>query len=378
MEAGLVRRPADKVVDGVKRFVPDGQDHPAPAALAALRQRINIERIGHKDRESPQPRQLAESVPLVGVEEVGRGQVLPAELIPEADLTIEQKVLMLEVRAGQLGAMGQRMVFRDQKAEFFVPVGKPVEIFLKLRLFNKNLKPVIGGQEIADLTQIGKELDYTRMNRYGLGVWAGTLRYHKDRFYIFFGTPDEGFFMTSAPKAEGPWEPLTQLMSEKGWDDCSVMWDTDGKAYFVGTHFADGYKTYLYDMSTDGKSIDLKSARLVNEGGYREANKLIKVGDWYYLVFSEHRSDKGRYVMAKRSRCITGPYEEEKQLALPSREYKEPNQGGIVEGKSGEWYFLTHHGTGDWAGRVASLLPVTWIDGWPIIGTVIGDSIGSM
>lgn len=236
----------------------------------------------------------------------------------------------------------------------------------------------ICGHAVPDLTQIGPELNWDRMNRYGKGIWAGTLRYHEGRFYIFFGTPDEGFFMTSAPKAEGPWEPLTQLMSEKGWDDCSVMWDTDGKAYFVGTHFADGYKTYLYDMSTDGKSIDLKSARLVNEGGYREANKLIKVGDWYYLVFSEHLSDKGRYVMAKRSRCITGPYEEEKQLALPGREYKEPNQGGIVEGKKGEWYFLTHHGTGDWAGRVASLLPVTWIDGWPIIGTVIGDSIGSM
>ena len=148
----------------------------------------------------------------------------------------------------------------------------------------------ICGHAVPDLTQIGPELNWDRMNRYGKGIWAGTLRHHEGRFYIFFGTPDEGFFMTSAPKAEGPWEPLTQLMSEKGWDDCSVMWDTDGKAYFVGTHFADGYKTYLYDMSTDGKSIDLKSARLVNEGGYREANKLIKVGDWYYLVFSDHRS----------------------------------------------------------------------------------------
>lgn len=46
---------------------------------------------------------------------------------------------------------------------------------------------------ISDLTQIGEELNWTRMNRYGKGVWAGTLRYHNGRFYLFFGTPDEGF-----------------------------------------------------------------------------------------------------------------------------------------------------------------------------------------
>ena len=43
-----------------------------------------------------------------------------------------------------------------------------------------------------------------------------------------------------------------------------------------------------------------------------------------------------------------------------------------------DWYFLTHHGTGDWSGRVMSLLPVTWIDGWPIIGSVDSAKIGSM
>ena len=216
---------------------------------------------------------------------------------------------------------------------------------------------------IQDLTQIGPELNWDCMNRYGKGVWAGTLRYHNQRFYLFFGTPDEGYFMTSSPSVAGPWEPLTPLLQEAGWDDCSAMWDEDGKAYFIGTHFADGYKTYLFKMSEDGKQIDRKSAKLVNSGSGREANKLIKIGDWYYLIFSEHKSDKGRYVMAKRSKKMMGPYKEERQLALPSREAMEPNQGGIVQGKDDNWYFLTHHGSGDWSGRIVSLLPVTWIDG---------------
>ena len=236
----------------------------------------------------------------------------------------------------------------------------------------------ICGHAVSDIREIGPELNWDRMNRYGKGIWAGTLRYHKGRFYVFFGTPDEGFFMTSSRKAEGPWEPLTQLLDESGWDDCTVMWDDDGSAYFVGTHFADGYKTYLFKMSSDGKSIDKSSGILINEGNGREASKLLKIGNWYYLIFSEHKSGIGRYVMAKRSKSLTGPYEEERQLALPCVEAMEPNQGGIVEGKPGEWYFFTHHGSGDWSGRIASLLPVTWIDEWPIIGKVVGDTIGSM
>ena len=236
----------------------------------------------------------------------------------------------------------------------------------------------ICGNIIEDLTQIGPELNWDRMNRYGKGVWAGTLRYHNQRFYLFFGTPDEGYFMTSSASAEGPWEPLTPLLQEAGWDDCSAMWDEDGKACFLGTHFADGYKTYLFKMSEDGKLIDRKSAKLVNSGSGREANKLIKVGNWYYLVFSEHKSDKGRYVMAKRSKKMMGPYKEERQLALPSREAMEPNQGGIIQGKDDNWYFLTHHGSGDWSGRIVSLLPVTWVDGWPILGEVLPQNIGTM
>lgn len=56
----------------------------------------------------------------------------------------------------------------------------------------------------------------------------------------------------------------------------------------------------------------------------------------------------------------------------------EPNQGGIILGKDNNWYFLTHHGTGDWSGRIVSLLPVTWVDGWPIPGEVLPQNIGAM
>ncbi len=236
----------------------------------------------------------------------------------------------------------------------------------------------ICGHAVEDLTQIGPEYGWNKMNRYARGIWAGTIRYHQNRFYIFFGTPDEGFFMTSAPKPEGPWEPLHPIMREAGWDDCSVLFDDNGEVCFVGTHFSDNYKSYLFRMSSDAKKINGSSAILVNEGNGREASKLIKVNGWYYLIFSEYKPGIGRYVMAKRSKSLFGPYSEERQLALPSVDAMEPNQGGLIDNTNGKWYFLTHHGTGDWAGRQVSLLPVTWINGWPIIGEVLSGNIGTM
>jgi beta-xylosidase len=246
----------------------------------------------------------------------------------------------------------------------------------------------IAGHAVSDLTQISPAMGWQQMDRYGRGIWAGSLRHHRSaedrmqgkngRFYLFFGTPDEGYFMTSAEKAEGPWEPLTPLLQESGWDDCSAIWDNQGRAWFVGTCFREGYKTYLFRMANDARSIDRSSARLVNEGNGREANKLIYHDGYYYLIFSEHKDGIGRYVMAKRDRKMTGSFSEERQLLLPCREAHEPNQGGIIEGADGQWYFLTHHGDGDWSGRIVSLLPVQWYDGWPMMGDSRGGQPGTM
>ena len=75
---------------------------------------------------------------------------------------------------------------------------------------------------------------------------------------------------------------------------------------------------------------------------------------------------------------MTGLFSEQRQLLLPCREAHEPNQGGIIEGPDAQWYFLTHHGDGDWSGRIVSLLPVVWQDGWPMMGDTRGVQPGTM
>ena len=234
------------------------------------------------------------------------------------------------------------------------------------------------GHVVPDMTVLGDEYRWDRMERFGRGVWAGTIRHHANKFWVFFGTPDEGFFMSTAEDPAGPWTPLHPLLEGPGWDDCTVLWDDDGQAYFLGTHFADGYKSYIMPMSADGRSIDRSRAVLVNEGQGREASKLLKHRGWHYLLFSEHVEGKGRYLVARRARHPMGPWSEIKQLADPNLDASEPNQGGIIEAPSGEHYFLTHHGRSSWEGRAASLLPVSWIDGWPIIGRPDAQGIGTM
>ncbi|MFC8672605.1 family 43 glycosylhydrolase [Streptomyces griseorubiginosus] len=232
------------------------------------------------------------------------------------------------------------------------------------------------GGAVGDVTQIGSELNWDRMNRYGRGVWAGAIRFHAGRYWVYFNTPDEGFFMTSAASPEGPWDPLTAVWRTSGWDDPCPFWDDDGQGYLVTSHYSDGYKINLFRLSADGKSL-VGSPTVIHQSSGSEANKLYKINGLYYHLYSEVKSE-GRVLMMNRSSNLYGPYETKQLLHVNTSADREPNQGGLVQTPDGAWYFVTHHGHGDWEGRVLSLLPVTWIDGWPILGQVGTDGIGTM
>lgn len=241
------------------------------------------------------------------------------------------------------------------------------------------------GHVVDDITQIGPELNYDRMARYNAGIWAGSIRYYKDKFYVYFFTPDEGLFMSTAEKAEGPWTPLHKIWEVSGWDDCCPFWDDDGKAYLVATNFSDNYNIHLFRMSEDGRELFMDSDKIIHQHRGSEANKLYKINGLYYFFHSEVRVENGaavRVVFMLRSKNIYGPYEEKELIHTHGQKYdREPNQGALVQTASGDWYFITHHGCGkaSYEGRPISLLPVKWVDGWPIIGEDIDDDgIGEM
>jgi beta-xylosidase len=104
---------------------------------------------------------------------------------------------------------------------------------------------------------------------------------------------------------------------------------------------------------------------------------LYKINGIYYHFFSRV-TEEGRVMMMERSKNIYGPWEIKQLSHVNKSADREPNQGGLMQLKNGQWWFFTHHGSGDWEGRMASLLPVTWVNGWPIIGKVGADTIGNM
>lgn len=230
---------------------------------------------------------------------------------------------------------------------------------------------------IDDVTQIGPALNWDKMDRYGRAVWAGAIRYHDKKFWMYFCTPDEGFFMSTAKDAAGPWEPLHKMWGVAGWNDTCPFWDDDGQGYLVTTNFSDNYKIHLFKMSADGKQLLMDSDSVIHQSRGSEANKLYKINGLYYHYYSEVKPE-GRVIMMGRSKNIYGPYEHKQINHVNKKLDKEPNQGGLIQIPSGEWWFFTHQGTGDWEGRAACLLPVTWIKGWPVIGLVGADTIGNM
>ena len=236
------------------------------------------------------------------------------------------------------------------------------------------------GHAVPDVTQIDPKMNWDSMSEYGNGIWAGALRFHDGLYWVYFGTPSEGYFMTTAKDPSGPWAPLTRLMASGGWDDCCPFWDDDGQGYLVGSRFnndpADGkrYNIHLFKLTPDGKALVPGFDRIIHQSEGSEANKLYKINGLYYHLFS-HVTPEGRVVMMGRSSSLEGPWELQQ---LQHGGAREPNQGGLVQTPSGEWWWLTHMGQGSWDGRIMNLLPVHWKDGWPILGEPAEDGPGLM
>jgi beta-xylosidase len=240
------------------------------------------------------------------------------------------------------------------------------------------------GHVIDDITVMTPELNWDKINRYGKGVWAGSIRYYKSKFWVYFGTLDDGFFMSSATNPSGPWEPLHPFWKVTGWDDCCSFCDDDGQLYFIATNFAldpktdKKYNIHLFKMTPNGKSLIMDSDSIIHQSKGSEANKLYKINGMYYHYYSEVNKE-GRVIMMERSENIYGPWKKKQLNHVDKKKDREPNQGSLIQKESSDWWFFTHHGSGgNWDGRVASLLPVTWVNGWPIIGEVGSDTIGNM
>jgi beta-xylosidase len=205
-------------------------------------------------------------------------------------------------------------------------------------------------------------------NAYGAGSWASSLRYHNGLFYVttFSSTTDRTHIYTTADIENGQWSACS---FEPRLHDTSLFFDDDGRVYMI--YGAGDIK--LVELTADATAIKpgseeeviIPNASLVagpNVGLGAEGSQLFKVDGKYYLFNITWPKNDMRTVLVHRADKITGPYEG--RVVFKDRGIA---QGGLIDTPEGDWYayLFEDHGA---VGRIPYLVPVTWQDGWPVLG----------
>ncbi|MFY0653938.1 MAG: glycoside hydrolase 43 family protein [Cyclobacteriaceae bacterium] len=257
---------------------------------------------------------------------------------------------------------------------------------------------------VWDSLSWGPEYNWDRMNGYSFGVWAGDLAYHESTWYCYQVDYNHGLMVSTAKDIRGPWsKPISMLENEKVLDDPAVFWDDEThEAYMIcntakkqksASNTISGNENRMYKMSWDGIKL-LDEGKLVYTGVGAEAAKIYKIDGTWYIFLAEWtinddstlpgvknpRNDRKQIVL-RSTTSIYGPYEKrtvlEKGLAFGNRSC---SQGALMQAPDKSWWYchqLIQNDDIPFQGRPQCLEPVTWLDGWPLIGIdEDGDGIG--
>lgn len=209
---------------------------------------------------------------------------------------------------------------------------------------------------------------------YGRGQWATSLKYHNGRFYALMAPNEAGpmgrTYIFTAEKAEGPWTLVSRM---RHFHDCSLFFDDDGRVYvFYGTGEMMELKPDLSDVIEGTHRRIFR--READETGILEGSRMIKHGGRYYLLMISHVYAPGRHrrEVCYRATDIQGPYEKQVILESPFGGFSYEAQGTIVDSPDGDWYGIIFQDRGG-VGRVPTVMPCRWINGWPMLGDEDGN-----
>ena len=230
---------------------------------------------------------------------------------------------------------------------------------------------------------------------YGQGVWAPAIRYANGQFYVFTNINGKGLQCYTSKDIRGPWKHHN--MQGRIYD-LSVLFDDDGKIYAIHGYGEVKCTELKPDMSGP---IEATERTIIPEGNaVGEGHHMYKINGMYYLISTDYRPN-GR-TLCSRSKSIWGPYEtvtitadetfgyhaapltqvpqgEKYRIGHDGTKFGIPevdknatactniHQGGIVQDQSGQWWALLmmdFHSIG----RTVTLAPITWKDGWPMLG----------
>jgi beta-xylosidase len=203
---------------------------------------------------------------------------------------------------------------------------------------------------------------------YGRGSWASSLRFHNGIYYVttFAQTTGKTYVFTTRNIEKGPWKVSSFTPS---YHDHTLFFDDDGRVYLIYGAGALRLVELKADASglkpgvTEQVIIENASAPAGQNIGLKaEGSQIFKVNGKYYLFNITWPKDGMRTVVVHRADKITGPYEG--RVMLQDRGIA---QGGLIDTSDGKWYAYLFRDYGA-VGRIPYLAPVTWVDGWPVLG----------
>lgn len=203
---------------------------------------------------------------------------------------------------------------------------------------------------------------------YGKGQWATSLRYHGGKFYVLFSPNDNPYrsYIYSATDPAGKWELVSRTQH---FHDSSFLFDDDGKVYV----YSGGGDIRLRELNPDLSDVKEGGIDMVvihpdsTETGLHEGSRAVKHDGKYYLLVISWPAGEPRRQLCYRADNITGPYEKKVILESTFGGFPYVGQGAIFDDSEGNWWGMIFQDRGG-VGRVPTLNPCRWIDGWPILG----------
>ena len=226
---------------------------------------------------------------------------------------------------------------------------------------------------------------------YGQGIWAPCIRYANGQFYIYSNINGKGLQCYTSKDIHGPW---THHNMQGNIYDLSVLFDDDGKIYAIHGYGEVKCTELKPDMS--GPIESTEKVIIPNGSAVGEGHHMYKINGMYYLISTDYRPN-GR-TLCSRAKSIWGPYENcvitadetfgyhaapltqvQGRIVPDGTKFGIPevdkdatactniHQGGIVQTQKGDWWALLmmdFHSIG----RTVTLAPITWKDGWPMLG----------
>ena len=201
-----------------------------------------------------------------------------------------------------------------------------------------------------------------------------------DKYYIYYPTSGGENFVVTADRIEGPWSEPVKI-DVNGIDPGHVVAE-NGKRYLYTNN------GHVVELSDDGLAAAGPNRKVYDgweypqewetEGMWLESPKLVKRGEYYYLISAEGGTAgpvTSHMCVVARSKSALGPWENSPYNPMvhtysAAEEWWSKGHGTLIDDADGNWYIVYHSYRNGFhtLGRSTIVESVEWTkDGWPVL-----------